>query len=138
MSMLRITGEVARPRAFDRDELRGLPQQIEDVGALVPGRSGGGVRLAALLDAAGARGAFATLVSSDGFSISVPLAAVKDGIVTYRLADGPLPEKQGGPVRFYVGRAVECDVGEVDACANVKGLVEIRVTATKAQDTHRH
>ena len=138
--MLNVTcsGEAASSRTFTEADLAALPDQIDDVSRLVPGRQGAGVRLGAVLEAAGARGAFVTLVAADGFSISVPRAPVESGVVTYRLGDGPLPDKQGGPVRFLVVGAVECKTGEVDACANVKRLVEIRVTADKAPDTHKH
>ena len=138
MVLLRVTGGVPEPRTFSSSDLSGLPGQVEDVGALVPGRAGSGVRLKSVLDAAGARGPFLTLCSSDGFRISVPRAPVEDGVIVYRLGGGELPAKQGGPIRFFVGQAVACDTGEVDACDNVKALDEIRVTATKEPDTHRH
>ncbi len=136
--LLTLAGELPTPRAFSASELAALPGQVEDIGVEVPGRVGSGVRLRSVLEAAGARGAFLTLCSSDGFSICVPRAAVEDGVLVYRLGDGELPAKQGGPLRFFVGRAVACDTGEVDACANVKALSEIRVTATKQPDSHRH
>jgi hypothetical protein len=63
---------------------------------------------------------------------------VEEGVVAYRLGGGDLPAKLGGPVRFFVVGAVACDTGEVDACANVKRLVEIRLTSTREPDTHRH
>jgi hypothetical protein len=108
------------------------------VGALVEGRAGSGVRLRALLRDVGGEWPYLTLLSSDGFSISVPRAAVEDGVLVYRLGAGGLPTKQGGPVRFYVVGASGCDTGGVDACANVKHLVEIRLTATLEPDSHRH
>jgi len=138
MAQLVVGGAVDRPRTFSEADLLAMPGQVEDVGALVPGRSGGGVRLSSLLSAVGARGAFITLVAADGFSISVPRAPVEDGVVAFRLGGGALPDDKGGPLRFFVVGAVECKTGEVDACANVKRLVELRVTAEKAEDTHRH
>lgn len=138
MAELLVGGEVASPRAFSDRELRALPGQVDDVSERVPGRQGGGVLLSSVLEAVGARGAYLTLVAADGFSISVPRAPLESGIVAFRLGDGPLPDKQGGPMRLLVVGAVACDTGEVDACANVKRLVEIRVTAEKAPDTHRH
>jgi DMSO/TMAO reductase YedYZ molybdopterin-dependent catalytic subunit len=138
MTNLRVTGEVARERSFTVEELAALPEQVPDLSAVVSGRSGAGVRLSSLLEAAGAAGAFLLLRSSDGFSICVPRAAVTDGVVAFRGDDGPLSERQGGPLRFFVGRAVACDTGEVDACANVKALVEIHVTAARVVDSHRH
>jgi DMSO/TMAO reductase YedYZ molybdopterin-dependent catalytic subunit len=135
---LTLEGAVDAPRAFSFADLAALPEQVADVAQLVPGRAGGAVRLSALLDAVGARGPFLLLTSSDGFSISLPVAAVRDALIVYRLADGELPAKQGGPVRFLVPRALECDTGPVDACANVKSLASIRVTDALAPDTHRH
>ena len=138
MSPLTVTGEAIEPRSFTFAELAALPDQVPEVGALVPGRVGGGVRLRALLERVGARADYLTLRSSDGFSISVPRAAVEDGVVAFRLGDGELPEKQGGPVRFYLAQAVACYTGDVDACANVKRLVEIHLTRDRETDTHRH
>ena len=138
MINLLVEGDVASPKTFDEAQLRALPGQVEDVAPLVPGRQGAGVRLSSLLEAVGAHGAFVTLVAADGFSICVPRAPVENGVVAFRLGDGPLPDKQGGPVRFFVVGAVECKTGEVDACANVKRLAAIRVTQEKAPDTHRH
>jgi hypothetical protein len=108
---------------------------------VAPGRAGAGVRLSSVLEAVGARGAYVTLVAADGFSISVPRAPVESGVVAFRLGDGPLPDRQGGPLRFYVAGAVDCkatEKDEVDACANVKRLAAIHVTRDKAPDTHSH
>jgi hypothetical protein len=138
MELLELSGEVDTPRSFTLTELAALPDQVPDIGVLVPGRVGGGVRLSSVLAAVGAKGAYLTQCSSDGFTISVPRAEVDGGVVTYRLGDEALPSKQGGPVRFYIGRPVACDTGVVDACANVKALCEIRVTATKEPDNHHH
>jgi uncharacterized protein (TIGR02246 family) len=136
--LLTLSGELPKPRTFTAFDLAGLPRQVEDISTVVPGRAGSGVRLRSVLELVGARGSFLLLRSSDGFSISVPRASVEDGVLVYRLGDGELPAKQGGPVRFFVDRAVECDTGEVDACANVKALAEIQVTTAKQPDTHRH
>jgi DMSO/TMAO reductase YedYZ molybdopterin-dependent catalytic subunit len=124
VTLLRVDGNVATPRSLGFDELAGLPDQVADVGALVPGRRGGGVRLAAILDAVGrvpdAR--FAQLRSTDGFSAWVPLDAVAQALVVYRLGDGPLPEADGGPLRFLIPDVEKCGVAGLDTCANVKRL----------------
>lgn len=141
MIELTVDGDVASPQRFDGEALAALPGQVADVAPLVPGRQGAGVRLSSLLEAAGARGAWVTLESADGFTICVPRAKVESGVVTYRLADGPLPDKQGGPVRFYVVGAADCKTGEVDgvdACANVKRLAGVHVSAEKTEDNHHH
>lgn len=142
--MIRIEGEVASPATFDFAKLAALPQQIADVGSVVPGKQGGAVKLRALLDAAGVKPSakFATLEGDAGrFAVSVPLSAVMDNaVVAYRLGDAALPEKQGGPARFYVLDVQSCgsDSG-VDACANVKRLQRIKLTREREADVgHEH
>ena len=138
---LSVDGDVATPRIFDGAALAALPDQVDDIAPLVPGRQGGGVRLSSLLAAVGARGGYVTLVAADGFSICVPRGPVETGVVTFRLGAGALPEQRGGPVRFFVVGAVDCKtdaVDGVDACANVKRLAAIRVSAERAEDTHQH
>lgn len=138
MEPLRIDGAVRFPRSFAFADLASLPEQIQDVGTLIPSREGGGVRLRSLLAAVEptAEATHITLVSSDGaFSASVPLAAVQDAIVAYRLGDEPLPTKKGGPVRFFIPQVEECAIGEVDACANVKFLSLIRLSHGPGSDT---
>ena len=83
MTQLRIEGEVSSPHTFSFSDLTRLPGQIADVGQLVPGRDGGGIRLRSLLErvspADSAR--YITLESSDGkFSASLPITAVHDAI----------------------------------------------------------
>ena len=143
-TLLIVEGEVERPLSLDFAALAALPRQVADLGALVPGKQGGAVWLDAVLAAAGTKGAakFATLVADGGsFAVSVPLDAVRtNAVVAYRLGDAALPEKQGGPVRFYVVDAKACgDDSGVDACANVKRLGRIRLTATREPDVgHEH
>jgi DMSO/TMAO reductase YedYZ molybdopterin-dependent catalytic subunit len=43
-----------------------------------------------------------------------------DGVLVYALDGGPLPESQGGPYRLLAPKG--------STCANVKGVVRIRVT----------
>lgn len=131
MVALRIEGAIARPLAFDFAALAALPDQIDDVGALVPGRTGGGVRIAHLLDLAGpdAAATTVTLLSSDArFAAAAPLTAVRDVIVVYRLGDDPLPADLGGPLRFLLLDSASCAPdGKPSACSNVKQLAAIRV-----------
>jgi DMSO/TMAO reductase YedYZ molybdopterin-dependent catalytic subunit len=136
---LRVDGAVESPRTLGFDELAALPGQVADIGALVPGRVGGGVRLASLLDAVAplpdAR--FAKLMSSDGkFSAWVPLDAVKEAVVVYRLGDAPLPEDKGGPMRFYIPDVEKCGVAGLDACANVKALGHVLVARQSGLSLH--
>jgi len=128
--MVRVEGNVRAARDFSFEDLAALPEQVSDVGALVPGRTGGAVRLSAVLAAAGASAdaSEVTLESSDGkFSQRAPLAALGSAIVVYRLGDAPLPGDQGGPVRFLIPNLEDCNVPGVDRCTNVKALARIRV-----------
>lgn len=135
---LAVEGEVEAPRVFGAAELAALPDQVPDVGQVVPGRQGVGVRLRALLASVRARPAarFVTLLAdARKFSASVPLEAVLDGIIIYRLGSEALPAKMGGPFRFLIPAAPECHAGEIDACANVKFLERIQLGAEKGADT---
>ena len=137
--MLEVTGLVQHPRRFAFRDLAALPGQVPHVAAIFPKRSGVGVRLDALLAAAGLRSGAShlTLESTDGkFSASVPLEAVAPrGIVVYREGDAPLPEDKGGPVRFLIQDVESCGLAEVDRCANVKFLGRIVVTSAPGPDT---
>jgi hypothetical protein len=138
MAGLRVEGEVVNPGSFGFAELAALPQQIEDIAALVPGRSGGAVELAAVLAAVGVspEATHIALESTDGgFAASVPLAAVAGAIVVYRDGAEPLPVKAGGPVRFFIPEVGDCHSGPVDACVNVKFLGTIRLSNGPGRDT---
>lgn len=140
--MLTVEGQVASPRSFDLKGLQGLPSQIEDVSALVPGRQGGAVWLRDALAAAGVLPAarFATLAAADGgFAISVPLLPLLErALLLYRKGDSPLPADKGGPVRVLFTGDVACHADEIDACAMVKGLGRIRLTEQQEADVgHR-
>ena len=137
MTQLRIEGEVLSLQAFRFEDLRRLPGQVADVGQFIPGRDGSGVRLQSLLEQVGLKESvkYITLESTDGtFSASVPLAAVRDAIVAYRLDTEPLPAKKGGPFRFFIPNVEECAVGEVDACANVKFLGRVHLSHKPGRD----
>ena len=137
MTQLQIEGDVQSPRTFGFTDLLSLSEQIEDVSHVIPGREGSAVRLQSLLDQVGPKDSakYVTLESTDGkFSASVPLEAVQEGIVAYRLNNEALPEKKGGPYRFFIPNVSECHVGEVDACANVKFLGRISLSQEKGRD----
>jgi 2-dehydropantoate 2-reductase len=139
MTSLCVEGAVETPRVFSFADLASLPGQVSDIGRLIPGRTGGGVWLRALLEATGVRpqASHLTLHASDGtFSASVPIEAVCDrAIVVYRCGEEPLPAAQGGPIRFFITQVEACAVGEVDACANVKCLGTIQLTVGPGIDT---
>jgi 2-dehydropantoate 2-reductase len=136
---LEIGGQVQQPGKFDFEALTRLPGQIEDIAALVPGRMGGGVRLASLLAAVQPQleAIYLTVESDDGsFSASVPLAAaVESGVVLYRLGWQALPAQQGGPFRFLITDAQACATGGADLCANVKGVGRITLSTAPGRDT---
>jgi len=141
--MLIIEGELDEPRSIDPTELRRLPAQIDDVSKILPGRDGSAVWLRDLLAQAGLRPSsrFATLASGDGkFAISVPLQPLLErAMLVYRNGDAPLPVSKGGPVRLLLTGKVECEAPDIDACAMVKGLARIRVTAEREPDVgHVH
>lgn len=110
---LTVDGLVARPATYTLDTLGALPQtrMVRDVqcvtGWRVPGTPFEGVRLSALLDAAGVRpGAKAVRFTCfDGtYSESLTLAQARraDVLVATRMRDRPLEHAHGGPVRLYV------------------------------------
>jgi Oxidoreductase molybdopterin binding domain len=135
---LQIEGEVILPCELGYADLAALPDQVEDVGALIPGRTGGGVRLRAVLRRAGIKdgATHVTVSSSDGkFHASVPLASVREAVLAYRLGNEPLPEKLGGPIRLLIPDVEPCAIGEVDACANVKFVATLRLTRGAGADT---
>lgn len=135
---LEIVGAVRQARTFDFDGLAALPGQVADVGSLVAGRTGGAVRLSEVLDAAGMQTAAShlTVESADGrFAASVPLDAVRDAVLVYRLGDSVLPAANGGPVRLLIPDAARCGRADVDMCANVKHVSVLRVGTEPGRDT---
>lgn len=137
---LKIDGAVERPTTFSFDDLTRLDeaQQVRDVSRLDPKRSGDAVRLEGLLAAAGMQPAARWLTlhaTADDFHASIPLDAVRErAVVLYRLADGPLPAKAGGPFRFFIPDSASCKTAEVDECANVKFIDRIELSAERGHD----
>jgi 2-dehydropantoate 2-reductase len=112
--------------------------QVDDVGAVVPGRRGRGVTLRGLLELAvpEASADYLTLHSqSDDFHASVPLAAVRDsGVLVYELDGQPLPASAGGPIRFLLPDTAACHMAEVDECANVKFVTRLELRQGRGFD----
>jgi DMSO/TMAO reductase YedYZ molybdopterin-dependent catalytic subunit len=106
--------------------------QVDDVGALAPGKRGRGVKLAAILARAGpaADARFLDIASADpAFAISVPLDEVAErGVVVYALDGAPIPSEKGGPFRLIVP-------GHADECVNVKALAALELSARRGRDT---
>jgi mannose-6-phosphate isomerase-like protein (cupin superfamily) len=136
---VRVDGEVERTLTFGFVDLAALPDQVAQVGTLIPGRDGSAVRLRALLEGAGVREQATHITfsaSADNFSASVPLAAVIDrAVLVYRQGLEPLSTRQGGPVRLFITDVESCDVDSINACTNVKDLDHIRITVTPEADT---
>jgi DMSO/TMAO reductase YedYZ molybdopterin-dependent catalytic subunit len=142
--VLCIDGEVSQPLALTFDDLAAIPaaQQVSDVSRFHPTRQGDAVTLEALLAKSRPRPAASYLTvhaTADDFHSSVPLAEVRgEGLVVYRLAGGPLPVKNGGPIRFLIRNPAACHTDELDDCANVKFVDRIELTAGKGRDNRPH
>lgn len=137
---LTIEGAVLHPGKFARQQLAALPAagRVSDVSSIEPRRQGEAVRLSCLLEDAQPddTATHVTLQSADGFSASIPLADVRDtGLIIFQLGGQCLPDSAGGPFRFLIPNAAECRTAELDACANVKGLARIELTAGQGVDT---
>lgn len=122
--LLTVEGRLPERLVFTYADLRRIPDQIEDVGRVVPGRRGSAVSVADLLKAAAAGAGARRVVfhsADDGFSARVSLAtALENGILVYRVGSHPLPERLGGPVRLFIPEAG-------DRCANVKNVVRMEL-----------
>jgi len=140
-TLLWIDGAVSQPLALTYDDLAAMPavDQVLDVSRFHPTRRGDGVALDALLRMAGptADANYMTLhAGRDDFHVSVPLPPLRaEGIVVYRVGEGPLGVKEGGPIRLLIRDPTACKTGELDDCANVKYLDRIEVTIVRGRDT---
>lgn len=110
---LTVDGLVRHRASYRLADLRRLPQTrlVRDVqcvtGWRVPGTPFEGVRLSALLDAAGVRpeaGAVRFTCFDGAYSESLTLEQARrdDVLVALRMQDKPLAHAHGGPVRLYV------------------------------------
>jgi DMSO/TMAO reductase YedYZ molybdopterin-dependent catalytic subunit len=110
---LTVSGLVDRPATYTLAELKALPQTrlVHDVqcvtGWRVPGTPFEGVRLSALLDAAGVRSSaravrFTCFDGAYSESLTLDQARRGDVLVALRMQDKPVNHAHGGPVRLYV------------------------------------
>ncbi len=119
---------------FDRAALAALEPaaQVPDVGLLVTGKQGRGVKLAALARAVGADRASAHLhirSSEGGFCVSVPIGEVlASAVIVYELGGGALEPKKGGPFRLLA-------CGHPDECVSVKHLERLTFAREPGPDT---
>ena len=138
---LTIDGEVATPLTLSRTDMAALPDEllVPDVSQLEPRRQGRAVQLTALLDRAAPTAAATHLTlhaSSDDFAASIPLEVVRNsGVLIFEIDGEAVQTAQGGPYRFLIPNAAACQTAELDACANVKFLDRIELTAGKGRDT---
>jgi len=143
-SILTIDGEIESPAMLSYDDLAAMDvkHQIADVSRLDPKRKGDAVKLAGLLARVRPKPSarYLTLhASKDDFHASIPLDAVRDrAILIYRLAGEPLPERAGGPVRFFIPDFAACHTSEVDECANVKFVDRLEFSREPGQDNRPH
>jgi len=139
--LLQITGEVEQPLELSFDDLKAFPEedQQRDVSRFHPQRQGDGLSLLSVLNRAKPKptATYVTLHGTlDGFSASVPLNAVENiGILIYQSEGKPLSAEAGGPIRFLIPNSAPCRTAELDACANVKYVDRIELTAAKGRDS---
>jgi DMSO/TMAO reductase YedYZ molybdopterin-dependent catalytic subunit len=139
--LLRVEGAVERPLAVTLEDLEAMPEvdQVVDVSKFQPGRRGDGVTLDSLLvRAVPSKGATHLTLHADrdDFHVSIPLEVIRgQGVVVYRVGDGPLAPEHGGPIRLVIRDPSACHSGELDDCANVKYLSRIELTTCRGVDT---
>jgi 2-dehydropantoate 2-reductase len=132
--LIRIEGAVVRPITFDRMNLRQLPQehQVEDIGTVIPGMTGRGVRVKGLLEvpALGVDADHVTFHSTDGiYAATLTLEQARDhGLLLYEVNGAPVPAGMGGPYRLFTP-------GMGDLCANVKSVGRLEVRAGMGKDS---
>lgn len=117
---LRIEGEVVTPSDFDFAMLRALAEQLIEPSALLAGREIAAVRLAMLLDLAGAHANAQSLVceSEDGaYVTSLPMEAARQCVILYRVGELPLPRGLGGPFRLVTAGRLRA--GDVKALGSI-------------------
>lgn len=135
MDTLRISGAVepdGRREWTHADLFAAAPDaRVEDIGALVPGRRGSGVRLDWIVE--GSRPSdgvkWVVLESADGgFTACLALDELASAILVHADGDRPFTETDGGPFRLYVP-----DAG--DRCGNVKHLARIGFRTAPVEDS---
>ncbi len=130
MSGLTVSGRVEQILHLRFSDLLAIAPQIDDVSRHVPGRVGAAVLIRAVLEKAGVQpnATHAVLISRDGaYTAKVALADLQESLLVYRLGKDPLPEKEGGPLRYLNPQAMACDASNKAACSNVKFLGSIEV-----------
>lgn len=105
--------------------------QVPDIGALIPGRRGRGVRFTwiASLASPGDELVFVTLESTDGrFSATLTREEMAEAVLVHADGDRPFGPEDGGPFRLYIP-------GATDRCGNVKHLGRVGFSSRPGADT---
>ena len=140
MANLRVDGEVDHPREISFEDLSEIEtsSQISDVRTVGARRPGQAVKISALLALVGKKSTAKFIglhASRDDFHASIPLAdEVLDAVIVYGDDGKPLQTESGGPFRFFIPEHTECQVDEIDECANVKFVDHIELTVEKGYD----
>ncbi|MEE2940219.1 MAG: hypothetical protein VX460_07540 [Planctomycetota bacterium] len=119
--------ELTHERLFDAPE----SEQVPDIGALIPGRRGRGVRFAwvASLAAPGDELAYVTLESDDGrFAATLTRLEMAEAVLVHADGERPFGAADGGPFRLYIP-------GAADRCGNVKHLGRVGFSSRPGADT---
>lgn len=130
---LHVGGADAPAIEITHDRLFGAPdaERVADIGELVPGRKGSGVRFSwvASLAAPGDDLEYVTLESTDGgFAATLTRDEVAGAVLVHAEGDRPFGEQDGGPFRLYIP-------GASDRCGNVKHLGRVAFAASPGADT---
>lgn len=109
--------------AFGYKDLDALPDRLPDIGTRVGGREGEAVPVHVLLNKIGYTSQEGELVFRSGSDFSAEVSsgqARNSGFLVYKLDNGPLPARYGGPVRLFIP-------GGDDRCSNVKCIDKIEI-----------
>ena len=141
---LEIDGDVSKPFSLGFDELSKMPLIERDItmtcvsnevgGGYIGSATWLGVRLTDILDRAGVGASSDQLLSTavDGFTISTPLAAVRDGrdaMVVIGMNGAPLTDTHGFPARLIVP-------GLYGFVSATKWLTKLTLTTYAAQQSY--
>ncbi|MEC8512455.1 MAG: hypothetical protein VX015_09945 [Planctomycetota bacterium] len=130
---LHVEGGDSAALELTHERLFAAPEsdQVSDIGSLIPGRRGRGVRFSwiASLAAPGDELAFVTLESTDGrFSATLTREEMAEAVLVHADGDRPFGAADGGPFRLYIP-------GATDRCGNVKHLGRVGFSSRPGADT---